>query len=143
MNSTDAVTRPTSLIDSHILVATGLILLVAALADFLFWGCEPGISVGIFFTLLGIGLFAVGRRTVTGGVALALLVASAAQSGIELCLTNIVVLVSLLLVLFGESSFSNIPAPWARWAEAAFAVVMSPLRWNTVLRRVGSTLVMN
>ena len=96
-------------------------------------------SVGVFFAMLGLGLHALGERTIAGNAALALLLVSAIQSGIELSLTNVTVLMTLLLLVFGESRFQRLPGLWQRWSEAAFALIRGPLRWNALLRECAHT----
>jgi uncharacterized membrane protein len=134
MNVSDASAVPRSSPNARLLVATGLIVLITFLGDFLFLGHAPGVSVGIFFALLGTAIFAFGYRTVRGAAALVLLMASAIQSGIELCLSNIVVLVALLLVLFGESKYRSVSGLWARSSEAAYAIIRGPFRWGALLQ---------
>src|SRR5215213_5553270 len=120
-------------------LAAGGIGLISLAGDFLFWNSTPGVSVGVFFVLLGGLLFAFGHKTRFGAVALALLAASAVQSGIELCLTNTIVLIALLLIIFGETAFASVSTLWARWSEAAWALLRGPFQWAPLVRASAAT----
>ena len=100
--------------------------------DFLLWPATPGISLAIFVAVLAALLLAhraskgIGPRV---WFAAALLLGASVQATIEICLTNVAVLIALLLVLIGESSFLKLPAGWARWWEAFVAMLAAPGRW--------------
>lgn len=123
----------------RLIVATGGIAILSWVGDFLFWNKPAGISVGIFFFVLAVALFCGGKRTRSGLFAACLLVAACVQSGIELCFTNIVTLVVLTIVLFGETAFGAIAAKWPRWSEALYAVMRGPARWADLIRSWAAT----
>jgi uncharacterized membrane protein len=114
----------------RLILTTGAILVIGSLGDFLFWQRSPGLSVGVFFFVLGTSLIGLGRRTLIAGIAACLLFASCVQSAIELCFTNIAALVLLTIVLFGETAFGGIQGKWARWSEALYATISGPLQWR-------------
>ena len=108
--------------------------------DFLFWSHDPGVSLGIFATL------AITALVVAHGTGLnpriliifALLVPSAIQTGIELSLSNLIVLGALGTVAFAETAFSSLQATWLRWAESAWALARPIAGWKwlpSILRR--------
>jgi len=106
-----------------LVMATGLL---TGAADFLFWHSEPGISLGIFVALLAVGvLFHRTEKRIGGGTWLAfiLLLGACGQCGIEICFTNVCVLIALLLVLAGGSFYSGLPAGWRRWLRQGWAVL--------------------
>jgi len=60
------------------------------------------------------------------------LLPTAAQTGIELSLSNLLVLGALLTVLFGETAFAVLQAQSQRWAEAAWAFCKPLAGWKWV-----------
>jgi hypothetical protein len=100
-------------------------------ADFLFWKQDFGVNVGIFAALLAVGILLqrpvpqIGRG---GWAALALLLGAAVQSGIELCFTNVCVLLTLLLVLGGGTYYATIEPVWRRWLAQLQAALAAPGR---------------
>ena len=108
--------------------------------DFLFWSRDPGVSLGIF-AALAIAALIVSHR---GGIhpriviLLALLVPSAIQTGIELSLSNSIVLGALGTMVFAETAFASIRPAWSRWAESAWALVRPITGWRwlpSIMRR--------
>ncbi len=134
MNASDSPVLSEQTLPRTLLNATALILITGFAGDCLFWRAQPGVSVGVFFVLLAIGLLMVGKYTAGSIAALVLLVACAVQSGTELCFTNVTLLATLLLYIFGAACFPSIQGSWGRWSEAAFAVLRGPLRWSALLR---------
>ncbi len=112
-----------------LLVATSAIVVIGWLGDFLFWHSQPGVSVGLFVATLAAGLWMVGKRTLRVSVVMVLLLAAAAQTGVELCFTNIACLVTLTVALSAEVHVAHLSGGWARWSESFFAIVSAPLRW--------------
>jgi Domain of unknown function (DUF4173) len=123
----------------RLLLATGAIVVLGWLGDFLFWEHSPGISVGISFTAIAVVLLVLGQRTRTGIIAACLLLAACFQSAIELCFTNIASLVILTIVLFGETSFGSLAAKWPRWSEALWAILVGPFQWLDLMRSWAAT----
>lgn len=108
--------------------------------DFLLWPATPGISLAIFVAALAALLLAYRASQGIGPrvwFAAALLLGASAQTAIEICLTNVAVLIALLLVLIGESSFLKLPAGWARWWEAFVAILAAPGRWFWLIGALG------
>jgi hypothetical protein len=66
----------------------------------------------------------------------ALLAASAAQTAVEVSLSNLIVLAALLLTLLGEAQFRALPTRWARLVEAQMALLRAPARWFWLRRAV-------
>jgi hypothetical protein len=103
-----------------------------SLGDFLLWSALPGLGLAIFIAslaaLLCLHRFAEGvsRR---GWLAAVLLVTASVQTSIEICLTNVIVVLVLLLVLLGETTYRQLPPGWARWWEAVVAICKAPGRW--------------
>ncbi|MEO8351586.1 MAG: hypothetical protein ABI680_07640, partial [Chthoniobacteraceae bacterium] len=105
---------------------------ITLVGDFLLWGFKPGLSLAIFFALIPVLLLAVrGRAAIKRRtfVALALYFPACAQMAIEICFTNVAVLVILMCVLLGETTYFSLPAGWARWWEGCVALLKSPFRW--------------
>jgi hypothetical protein len=104
------------------------------LADFLFWNHTPGISVGIFAIALVAAMFATRTREQLRApvwFAVALLLGACVQTGIELCLTNVLVLITLLIVIGGGTFYTALPRGWPRWVEQCVALLSfaSRLPW--------------
>lgn len=111
--------------------------LLTWLADLLFWRASVGINLGIFASTAAALLLLVerpkrwNRKTCA---AVVLLLATAAQSAIEISLSNVVVLITLLVWFLGESHFPHLSSEWGRWVEAQFALVRAPERWAWMWR---------
>src|SRR5262245_56418012 len=101
----------------RLILTTGAILVLGSIGAFLFWQRPPGLSVGVFFLVIGAFLISLGHRTRTAAVVTCLLIASCVQSAIELCFTNIASLLVLSIVLLGETAFGGLSATWPRWSE--------------------------
>ncbi len=105
---------------------------VALAGDFLLWGYQPGLSLAIFFALgpvmllLARGRAAWNRRSF---LALTLYLPACVQTAVEICFTNVAVLLILACVLLGETTYFSLPAGWARWWEGCVALLKAPLRW--------------
>lgn len=108
--------------------------------DFLFWSHDPGISLGIFATLAVAALIVAHgggtnlRLLTIGG----LLLPSAAQAGIELSLSNLLVLGALGTVTLGETAFASLRPAWSRWAESVWALMRPIVGWKwlpSIMRR--------
>jgi len=108
------------------------LLAATALADFCLWRDNPRLSIGLF----AIGFAAIillnrprvrwTRRTFC---LVALLLAAAVQSAIDLCFSNGLVLVALTFVLAGETFYESLPSGWSRWSETLWAMLKTPGRW--------------
>src|SRR5262245_61556577 len=117
-SSTIAGASPAVRVKLFPLVVTAITF--AWLADFLFWNHPPGVSVGIFAVALAAAMLAGSARDrARGGVwlATALLFGACVQTGIELCFTNILVLLVLLAVIGGSTYYADLPRGWPRWLE--------------------------
>lgn len=117
----------------RLLAATAAILFTGWLGDFLLWGQEPGISVGLFVAVLGLAVWLGSPPTRRGSIALLLLLASAVQSAIELCFTNVVCLGVFSLAVAAETYYPGLPGLWARWSVGLFAAMTAPFRWVGLL----------
>jgi hypothetical protein len=107
-------------------------LLFTLVGDFLLWSAQPGISLGLFALLAALALLGNRDRsawTRVTVVAAGLLIPSAAQSGIEISLSNLLVLATLVVALVGETSYPALASGWPRWSEAVCAFVKAPARW--------------
>ena len=108
--------------------------------DFLFWSHDPGLSLGIFAMLAVASLVVahgsgISPRTLTVA---ALLVPSAIQTGIELSLSNVIVLGAIGTVALGETAFASLHGASSRWAESAWALARPIAGWKwmpSILRR--------
>ena len=129
MDSTTYDARPREREEIKIAIASGAVVAVTLLGDFLCWGAAPGAGLGVFAACLGMLLVASAARSKVGRFALALLAASCAQMAVDLCFTGLVVAGALLLMLFGESAYGSLPLGWARWSEAVFGLLRGPGRW--------------
>lgn len=119
------------------LVCAGVLV---ALGDFLFWGFTPGLSLAIFAAVLAtLLLLRNGRASLKLRVLVpfGLLLASAAQTAVEISFTNCAVIAALFAVLMGELYFTNLAAGWARWSESIVAWLGAPGRWVWLLQAVG------
>ncbi|HSH39320.1 MAG TPA: hypothetical protein VK993_11085, partial [Chthoniobacterales bacterium] len=77
--------------------------------DYLFWEHDPGVSVGIFAALAVAALIVAHGTAINWRISIAggLLLASAVQTGIELSLSNLIVLGALGTVALGETAFAT------------------------------------
>jgi len=114
---------------TRLIAATAAVLLVGWLGDFLFWRHEVGLSVGLFAAVIALGMWVAGRRSVPGGIILAALLVSAAQSVIEVCFTNVACLGAFLILLLAETQFDGFARGWPRWSEALVYTLFAPFRW--------------
>ncbi len=112
----------------RLFISTAAVVLTGWLGDFLFWSHAPGLSLGIFAALLGFGIWTIGKRTVSGALALAALNLSAVQSGIEICLTNVFCLFFFLVAVAGEAYYAELTGLWARWSEGLLTACLAPFR---------------
>jgi hypothetical protein len=108
--------------------------------DFLFWSHDPGVSVGIFATLAvaALSVAHVGRANRRIAIIGGLLLPSAIQTGIELSLSNVIVLGALGTVALGETAFAPLHVASSRWAESAWALLRPIAGWKwlpAILRR--------
>ncbi|MEA3187295.1 MAG: hypothetical protein QOD99_1125 [Chthoniobacter sp.] len=120
-------------------VIAALVLLITAVADFLFWYELPGISLSIFVVILGGAVWGNKRAGVRIPAAIAvtvLLVGAAAQSAIEISFSNVLVTIALLVALTGESFYAMLPTGWPRWSEALWSFAKTPARWLRILATV-------
>jgi len=117
----------------QLLVATAAIVFTGWLGDFLLWGHHPGINLGLFTALLGLVVWLVNPPTRRGSIALILLLASAVQSVIELCFTNVVCLGVFALAVVAETYYPGLSGLWVRWSVALFAALSAPFRWVGLL----------
>ncbi|MBA2270984.1 MAG: DUF4173 domain-containing protein [Chthoniobacterales bacterium] len=108
--------------------------------DFLFWSHDPGVSLGIFAALAVAALVAAhgsgtnARMLIIAG----LLLPSAVQTGIELSLSNLIVLGALGTVTLGETAFASLHTASSRWAESAWALLRPIAGWKwlrSIIRR--------
>lgn len=123
----------------------GLALLLVVLGDFLFWPASPGISLAIFAAASLLALVAHHRAGIFRGstrVALPLFAVSVLATAWQVSFSNVLVLLILLCVLVGETSYPALATGWARWSEAAFAFFKAPFRWFW-LRRALANLPLN
>ena len=113
----------------RILVSATFLTLVA---DFLLWAATPGLSWALFLVAvcLAVGLNrprAVWSRT--SAIMLGLLLATAAQSAVEISFTNVVVALALMIGLVGETSYPSLRSGWERYSEGLWAAMKAPGRW--------------
>ncbi|MDB6153024.1 MAG: hypothetical protein JWL90_1477 [Chthoniobacteraceae bacterium] len=127
-----------------VLVA-GRVLILTWLADFLFWGAVPGVSIGLFGGIIGALLLGerLEARRASFGVMIraALLLLACVQSAIEVSFTNITVIVVLLLILAGDTFYPGLGGTWSRVSEAAWSLVCAPFRWMSLFRAVAASPV--
>lgn len=108
--------------------AAGLTLL----GDFLLWPATPGLSWGLFVLALGAAVVLNRPRRVWSrrvALWLALLLATACQSAVEISFSNVLVSLALIIVLVGESSYPGLAPGWERASEALWALAKAPGRW--------------
>ena len=100
--------------------------------DFLFWSHDPGVSLGIFATLAVSALVIAHGAGINARILIlfALLIPSAIQTGIELSLSNLLVLAALGTVALGETAFASWHGAWLRWTESAWALARPLAGWK-------------
>ena len=134
-------TKPRVLADGERLLPTLLAAgVIVALGDLLFWGHTPGLSLAIFGAVVASMMLLKGGRVSLRPrvlIPFALLLASAAQTAIEMSFTNMAVIAALFAVLMAELHFTKLPAGWARWSESLVAWFGAPGRWVWLARAVG------
>ena len=117
----------------RILASAALLTLVG---DFLLWDVMPGLSLALFLVAICLAVCLNRPRTVwtrTSTVMLGLLLVTAAQSAVEISFTNVVVALTLLLALLGETSYPKLHSGWERCSEALWAAAKAPGRWGWVI----------
>src|SRR5271163_2214924 len=113
---------------------------MTALADFCLWRAQPGLSVGLFaIGAAGIILmYRPGMRWTGWSVCIVALICGAAvESAIELCFSNVLVLLVLTLALAGETYYEPLRSGWSRWSEQLWTMVKTPGRWLWLLLEIG------
>jgi hypothetical protein len=60
---------------------------------------------------------------------LALICGAAVESAIELCFSNVLVLLLLTLALGGETRYQALASGWSRWSEQLWCMIKTPGRW--------------
>lgn len=108
------------------------LLAMPALADFCFWRERPRLSVGLFAVgAAGLILLNRPRERCTRPVValLALICGAAVESAIDLCFSNVLVLIALTLALAGETYYGSLKIGWSRWSEAMWTILKTPGRW--------------
>jgi hypothetical protein len=108
------------------------LLIVPILADLCFWRQNPRLSVGLF--ALGVtGVVLLNRPALrwTRNVTLLtfLMAGAAAESMIDLCFSNVVVLLVLTIALAGETFYDPLRPGWSRCSETLWTLVKTPARW--------------
>ena len=129
MNSIAATIQAAVRTNARLVGITAAIAATGWLGDFFFWRHEPGISVGLFASVIALGIWALGQRTKTGLIVLGALLLTALQSAIELSFTNGISLLALLVLLGAETQLGGLANGWPRWSEALFFWAIAPLRW--------------
>jgi hypothetical protein len=67
----------------------------------------------------------------------ALMCGAAVESAIDLCFSNVLVLVALLLAFAGETYYETLRSGWSRWSEAVWSLAKTPFRWLWLIVEVG------
>jgi hypothetical protein len=113
---------------------------MVALADFCLWRESPGLSVGLLAAGAA-GIILINRPgmrwTRSAVFIVALLCGAAVESAIDLCFSNGLVLLVLLLALAGETYYGTLQSGWSRWSEQIWTMVKTPGRWIWLLLEVG------
>ena len=115
--------------------AIGAVMLPVAaatmLADSLFWRKAPGISLGIFFVIIGAMLLAFLRERPRVRVVMlaAALLACGVQAAVEFSLSNFLAGSALVAALAGEVFQPHLAGLWARFSEVLFGIATAPFRW--------------
>jgi len=113
--------------------AIGSGIVSVLLGDWLLWGAAPGLSFSFFGGVLLILIWINRPRhlvadPIAWSVSLLFLGALTA-SAIELCFTNVCVVLVLLGILAGETFFSDRPTGWPRWLSMVGAMLQCPGRY--------------
>lgn len=116
-------------------------------ADFLFWRQTPGLTLGIYFSLVALAVFALhaapGRQW-RPGIACGLLLVSSVATALETSFTNTLVLLGLLAVVIGESFYREVPGgPWSRWSETLVSWFCALGRWPWFFLRFSASALVN
>lgn len=130
MNTATAETTPVPALRRLALVLVP-VSAMTILSDFLFWGSEAGVSVGIFFAITGLMLLACLSERPKGRTlaVFAALLACCVQSAIEVSLSNVLASIALTLALAGEVFQPHLAPLWARVSEVLFGLASAPARW--------------
>jgi len=118
----------------------------SAMADFCLWKDKPRLSVGLFaIGLAGIILLNRPRMQWTRRVAVlvALICGAAAESAIDLCFSNVLVLMALTLALAGETYYVPLRSGWSRCSEAIWTMAKTPARWLWLMVEVAGQARLN
>jgi hypothetical protein len=118
----------------------------SALADFCFWKDIPGLSVGLFaIGMAGIILLNRPRMRWTLRVVgmEALICGAAVESAIDLCFSNVLVLLTLTLALAGETYYDALRGGWSRSSEVVWTMSKTPARWIWLMVEVASKARLN
>lgn len=114
----------------RLLISAALLTLVG---DFLLWAATPGLSWGLFLAAISAAILLNRPRSAwsrSSAILLGLLLATAAQSAIELSFTNVVTGLALTVGLLGETSYPGLRSGWERSSEALWAACKAPGRWS-------------
>lgn len=102
------------------------------LSDFLLRPVEPKLSWGLYLLAIAAALV-LNRPNIVRNrlplILIALLVLTAVQSMVEISFTNVVVGLSLVVALVGETAYPALRCGWERISEALWAFIKSPGRW--------------
>lgn len=107
--------------------------LITGCADYLLWPAPPRLSYGVFAVALALGILLNRPRsawTLRALLISLLLIATAAQSAVELSFSNFLALTVLVIALLGETSFPALREGWPRWVEGVAALLRAPLAWR-------------
>jgi len=115
----------------------------AALGDICLWRSDPRFSIGIF--ALGLmGLILLNRPgmrwTATTAILAALTCGAAVEAAIDLCFSNVLVMLALVLAVSGETYYDSLRSGWSRWSEAIWTMAKTPGRWCALLLNMGVRL---
>lgn len=127
--------------------AVTIVPLLAWLADFLFWRQIPGITLGLYFTLVGAVvcyLHAPPEQRWRPGIGVGLMAIASIATALETSFTNTLVLLGLLAVVIGESFYRQVPGTaWARWSETLLSWVCALGRWPWFFRRLSTSALIS
>jgi hypothetical protein len=106
-------------------------------ADYLMYGQPAGVGMGVFFAGFALLILCHGelRNRTTGVVAVLTMIAVALiETAIEVCFTNVAVLISLLVALKGLAGPGRESSAWI-WGASALESLIRPLRGCSILYR--------
>jgi hypothetical protein len=107
-----------------------------ALADVCFWRDKPRLSAGVF-ALGAMGLILLNRPAMRWTrhtrMLVVLMGGAAVESAIDLCFSNVMVMLALLVAIAGETYYETLRNGWSRWSEAAWTMVKTPGRWLALM----------